>query len=98
MSHNNFVKACSLFACALDQSDFGEDYANLIKREALESKHDLKHHWQNYWMWAYSIHFHLFYKYISPAQLNAYNQEQSTAKIHNLVNFMCLPPFHWHVC
>ena len=32
MSHNNFGKACSLFACALDRSDFGEDYANLIKR------------------------------------------------------------------
>ena len=32
MSHNNFGKACSLFACVLDGSDFKEDYANLVKR------------------------------------------------------------------
>jgi hypothetical protein len=32
------------------------------------------------------IYFFLFNKYISPAQINAYNQEKPTAKIHNLVN------------
>ena len=32
MSHNNFGQARSLSACALDRSDFGEDYANVIER------------------------------------------------------------------
>jgi hypothetical protein len=61
------------------------------------SKQNLKHHWQNYWMWSYSIYFHLLYKYIIPVELNASNHEQSTAKVHNLTNFIVLPSFHWHV-
>jgi hypothetical protein len=44
----------------------------------------------------YFIHWSCFGRRI-PVELDVSYHEQSTAKVHNLPNFIVLPSFHWHV-